>query len=338
MPRLEARPVHRQDISEAALLLAGRHRRDRTRLPMLATRFEDKGACAEEIERLAGTPGASGAAALRDGRLVGFAFGEKLLPAPQAMTAQFYPPYTMSVPVLGHAVDDEEDATAVIRVLYAFLAAGWTASGFFYHQAHVVAGDAATQEAWVALGFGRTTTAAVRDTALPVEGAPAAVSLHEGGAEDIDVVMRLDETLFLHHSRSPIFWPMLRETEKSAREFQQGLLAAGGNAHWIAHREGQPVGMQTFMRPGFTPPIVEPDGTVYLFQGVVDEEARGGGVGTAILARSMEWCRAEGHRRCCLHFASGNPSGAPFWLSNHFVPVEHSMLRHVDERIAWANR
>ena len=53
---------------------------------------------------------------------------------------------------------------------------------------------------------------------------------------------------------------------------------------------------------------------------------------------SMRWAREQGHLTCTLHFASGNPSGAPFWLRHGFIPVTHTMERRVDERIAWANQ
>jgi hypothetical protein len=51
----------------------------------------------------------------------------------------------------------------------------------------------------------------------------------------------------------------------------------------------------------------------------------------------MAWARKQGHRWCTLHFASGNPSGAPFWLGHGFIPVEYTMSRHLDERVAYAN-
>ena len=39
-----------------------------------------------------------------------------------------------------------------------------------------------------------------------------------------------------------------------------------------------------------------------------------------------------------LHFATPNLSGAKFWQSSGFEPVEYGMRRRVDERIAWANK
>jgi hypothetical protein len=49
----------------------------------------------------------------------------------------------------------------------------------------------------------------------------------------------------------------------------------------------------------------------------------------------MAWASGAGYTTCTLHFASENYSGGPFWLKHAFVPVEHTMERRVDERIAW---
>lgn len=210
-------------------------------------------------------------------------------------------------------------------------------NGFFVHMTHITPGDAATQEAWVALGFGRGNTCAVRDTA-PVEDAVATnIEIHQAGPEDLSVVMGLNDSLYMYHSQSPIFWPFLQEPQPAEREYQRSILSDSANAHFIAYDGGRPIGMQTFMRPGFIPETVEPGGNVYLYQGVVETDVRGGGVGTALLAHSMEWARAQGDQMCTLHFASANPSGAPFWLGHGFVPAEYAMIRHVDERVAWAS-
>ncbi|MGH2633455.1 MAG: GNAT family N-acetyltransferase [Tepidiformaceae bacterium] len=171
----------------------------------------------------------------------------------------------------------------------------------------------------------------------PVEVSRAAsVEIQQASSEDFAVISALSDELTAFHSRAPIFWPLLTEPHHAAEEAHRGLLADPRNAHFVAYEGGQPVAMQTFARPGFTPSIVEPEGNVYLFEGMVEERARSGGIGTALLNHSMAWAREQGDERCTLHFASANPSGAPFWLSQGFVPVEYQMARHVDERVAWA--
>jgi hypothetical protein len=54
------------------------------------------------------------------------------------------------------------------------------------------------------------------------------------------------------------------------------------------------------------------------------------------LNRSLEWARSEGYERCAVDFEPMNVLAARFWL-RYFSPVCYSLVRHVDERIAWAH-
>lgn len=337
MARLTVRDFESGDLEPAAVLLAARQKRYRLRLPVLAAALESPAVCARLLDSLLRSSRSMGVVALNGETLVGFLFGEKMTLAPTDFAAMFFAPHSISMPIHGHAVAEGADPMAVYRALYGELAGRWVRNGFFVHMGHITPGDAELQEAWVALGFGRGNTCAVRDTS-PVTGAvPAKVEIHQASAEDLAVVMALNDSLFAYHSQSPIFWPFLEEPKSAEREYQRSILADPSNAHFIAYEAGQPVGMQTFMRPGFTPDTVEQVGNVYLYQGVVEQDARSGGIGTALLSHSMDWARTQELDKCTLHFASANPSGAPFWLGHGFVPVEYAMTRHVDERVAWAN-
>jgi hypothetical protein len=59
-------------------------------------------------------------------------------------------------------------------------------------------------------------------------------------------------------------------------------------------------------------------------------------VGKAILAQGVNWAREQGYQHVALHYASANIPGARFWSGHGFEAIEYRMVRHVDERIAWA--
>jgi GNAT superfamily N-acetyltransferase len=225
----------------------------------------------------------------------------------------------------------------VYREMYSALAEHFVAAGYFDHMVYLAPSDAAALDAFHSLGFGRALTAAIRGVD-PAPASPAArVDLHHAAAEDAEVVHGLNDELMEHHARSPIFWPHMSETDAASREFQSDLLKdPKTNAHVVAYENGRPLGMNSFMAPFWLSPLVAPEKTVYLYQGVVSQGARGGGVGSAILAEGVAWAREQGYEHIGLHFASPNISGARFWQSNGFKPVEHRLVRHIDERIAWA--
>jgi GNAT superfamily N-acetyltransferase len=269
-----------------------------------------------------------GVVAERDGSLVGFMFGEEMLFAPDHFASQYIPPQSADIGVDSHGVATGEDLLDVYRAMYAELASHWVGRGLFTQRVHIVP-DVEVQEAWVTLGFGRHLTAAVRETAPPVSAASRnGIEVHQAAAEDIDVVMSLADCLNRHHLQSPIFWPILPAPQPAAREFNLGHLGdPGTNPYFVAYMDGRPIAMQTFIKPGFLPSVVDQESNLYLFEGIVDENARSGGVGAALLDHTMAWLREHGIRWCTLHFASMNPHGAPFWLKHGFIPVEHEMGR-----------
>lgn len=336
--RIEIRDLTTADLENATRMLARRHRADRTRTPALSTRFDDVGQLRPMLDEALARPAARGVLALQGGEATGFMVAGLVLPPPTNWFAAFAPVRSMQIGYAGHAAIGP-DAGDVYRHMYAVLAPHWLARGAFAHAIEINAGDETALDAWFSLGFGQVFTLAVRDTG-PVVADPdrigPSVEIDQVGAEEIDVVMKLNDDLARHHNASPIFLPYLAETAPSARANQMELLADPANAHWVAYRDRIPVGMQTFHQQTFAE-LARPDRSIYLFQGVTDPGGRGAGVGTAILRRSMEWARDAGYERCTLHFLSANIPGARFWLGSGFTPLTHTLVRRIDERIAWAN-
>jgi GNAT superfamily N-acetyltransferase len=325
-------------LDAAAALLAGRHRRDREREPMLPASFDDASACKAAIEHSFDSTGWHGVAAEAGGEIVGFAIMTPQHIAATHFLASFFPPRGAS---LGYGAYATKSGTEhdVLRAMFSDLAEHFVELGIFDFSVSIPASDPVTGEAFASLGFGRNMTCAIRDVAPPARGAATGIEMHEASAEDAEVIFGLNEELTLHHARSPIFNPYIRESDPSSHDFQRNLLnEPAANAHWVAYENGRPVGMNTFMQPFFLSPMTVPEKTIYLFQGIVTKDVRAGGVGTAILSNSAEWARAQGYEHIALHFASANLSGAKFWQSSGFRPVEHGLRRRVDERIAWANK
>lgn len=334
---LNVAPFQEEHLDGAALLLAQRHTRDRSLEPALPAAFASPEVTRPLLEQQLREAGASGVAALRDGALVGFLLATPVLPGPRQFVASVFPPRSMAIPYHGHALAQEEDP-ALTRELYGALAEGWVRRGFFDHFVSVPATASGLRDAWDSLGFGRDSACAIRAVDEPVKGAKRAapVEVRQVDPEAFEAIKELSRALAEHHVRAPVFAPLLEEPLEHGFEFTRGLLADPANAHFLAYRDGEAVGMCTFMGPGFLSPLQTPQGCVYLFQGIVHQEARGMGVGSALLSRSMVWAREQGYAWCALHFATANLSGARFWLGNGFRPIEYRLHRRIDERVAWA--
>jgi GNAT superfamily N-acetyltransferase len=333
--RITVGPFTRQHLDAAGRLLAARHARYRAASSLLPAEYEAPGAWRPMLESAVAATGVHAARCEVDGDIAGFMAMEPMLFGPAEMVAAFFAPRSAQVGFGSHAAR-EDVAFDVYRELYAEVSQHLVALGFFDHVVYVAPDDVVVNDAFVSLGFGRSVTAAIRGVepidAEPVDGA---IEIHQVSSEAIRDVIRLNDELSEHHRATPIYWPHLPETAAATEEFQRQLLDDPANAHFVAYERGRAIGMQTFMPPDWVAPPLRPEQTVYLYQGIVSADARSHGIGRAILAAGIDWCREQGYRHVALHFASANISGARFWQAAGFRPTEYRLTRHVDSRVGW---
>ena len=125
--------------------------------PLLSERFEDPDAALIEVASLWAEEGASGAVALRGGRVVGFLLGTRR--NDQAWGANVW------IEPGGHAVEEAEE----IRDLYAAAAGRWVEEGRTRHYVVVPAMDAPLVDAWFRLSFGQQQVHGVRDVPAEID-------------------------------------------------------------------------------------------------------------------------------------------------------------------------
>jgi GNAT superfamily N-acetyltransferase len=65
-------------------------------------------------------------------------------------------------------------------------------------------------------------------------------------------------------------------------------------------------------------------------------EARGTGLGGALLEEALAWARSQEFAAVTLHYQTANPLSSAFWTGHGFKPVMYHLRRRLDERIAWA--
>ena len=130
--------VHFSDahLEDAARLLAARHARQREVEPLLPERFEEPARAREELDAVRHTEGASGAAAFREGHLVGYVLGSSRDTETWGENVW--------IEAAGHAVEEAED----VRDLYAAAAGRWFEEGRRRHYTLVPATDSKLVEAW----------------------------------------------------------------------------------------------------------------------------------------------------------------------------------------------
>ncbi len=312
-------------------------------LPLLGDRFTDAAACEGLVRGHLGETGSDSVIAERDGRLAGFLIGQRKHTSMEAFDAQYEPPMYAWMPGSGHGVAPGEDVEAVYAAMYSYLGERWVDGGYFEHRITMPLGMPASTEAWFHLGFGSLYTFCVRESA-PLEASratqhlDATIDVQRATPSERAEVLRFQDESGRWHRGAPIFWPYIERQASAAIEaYTTGALADEANGIFLARRNGVAVALNLLMaQADWGSTFTQPDGSVYLYEGITSPEARGTGAGTAILAHTLDWAREAGHRYVTLHYATPNPSGGPFWRGHGFVPVEVTLQRRLDERLAWA--
>ena len=155
MTRVQIRSFVDDDVPTAALLLAGRQRRDRMSEPLLSPEYEDPRLCEQLLHGALDPKG--DAVALEGGRVIGYLLA---VPGDDELRGR----HVWSG--LEHHARAADASPEVVRHLYAHLAQQWVDDGRLHHYAVVPGADL---DPWLALAFGHEQIHAVRATASTTE-------------------------------------------------------------------------------------------------------------------------------------------------------------------------
>ncbi len=312
--RPEIVPFADEHLAEASVLLAARHARHRLVEPLLSAAFEKPDAACVELEAAWRSEGASGAAALDGGRLVGYLVGAPRRGAP------FGP--NVWVDPSGHAVEEAE----TVRDLYAHAAAAWVAGGSTRHYAVVPAHDPALLDAWSRLEFGQQQGLGIRE--VPRQpGEPGRARVRIGTADDVDEILRLD-ILGEYQSSSPTFAAHVAPDPEEAREELLEELADPRVASLIAELDGRAVGIATAAPAeysGLHTGVARPDDACILGYAATVPEVRGSGAGVALTEGVFAWARENGYTTVVVDWRVPNLLSSRFWPARGF---RTSFVRH----------
>ena len=333
---LELVAFHEGHLPAAAELLARRHARDRLAMPLLPARFEAGRSALAAVREVWHKPWTTGAAALRDGRLVGYLMGEARFDVLRGRHIWAHLP--------GHAL--AEDAPADLYAdLYAAAGPAWLRLGAFDHYVMMPAADASGLDAWYGLTFGREQAHAMRSLAepLPEPVDVPGVRIRRATPDDRDVMVEEMSPLLRNRLAGPLVWGVaLPESLWPMREGFAEMLTDTHATVWLAEEDtpgGRVLGYQAYFSA--TPSddnltISLSDRTTLLEVAATRPEARGRGIGRALTRAGLAGAAAAGYALCVADWRTTNIEAARFWPRLGFRPAVYRLTRKVDARIAWA--
>jgi ribosomal protein S18 acetylase RimI-like enzyme len=301
MSGLEIRALAVDHLDAAAALLAARHREHRAAEPLLSKWFEDPGATRAELTPLWSEDHASGAVALRGGRVVGFLLGTRR--DDQKWGANVW------VEAAGYAAEEPE----LVRDLYAFAAQRWVDEGRTRHYALVPGLDDQVQ-AWFRLSFGAQQAHGIKEVDERLWPPGARRAEHR----DIDALLELAPLISDHQALAPVFTGI--DFQQDADELRAMLASEIANdqiGELVYERDGRVVACFEIV-PVETDSIAEPDGSAYLGWAASLPEARGSGAGLALTEAAFAWAHEQGYASMLTDWRETNLLSSRFWPARGF--------------------
>ena len=312
-----------EHIPAAARLAAANHARERAAVPCLPARQ------AEHYlplfhKYVAKFPGV--AAMDKDDQLIGFIIGAKIPNFKGTQTG-------IHVPEWANAAVGT-DRYSLIRYLYEYISAKWVENGCFAHAISLYAHDEIALNTWFRTSFGMICGDAMREL-VPVQGhVNKDIEVRRATEEDIDLFLPLAHEHSRYYPTAPLFMPLL---DLEDRAYYEEWLKRDHHNLWLALDRGEPIGyfQSSPSHPGARELIRDP-GTCSVSSAFVRPGTRKGGVGATLLQHVVDWAKEHGYERCAVDYETHNIYGSRFW-EKHFTPVTCSLIRRVDERVAWAH-
>lgn len=315
---LEVRPFGEEDLAAAAVVLADRHRRHRAAEPLLPAAYEEPEAARAEIEALWRGDGVTGAAAVRQGRLVGYMLG-----APRADSVWGQNGW---IELAGHAAAQPED----VRDLYAAIAQAWVDEGRMRHFALVPATDAGLIDAWFRLSFGQQQAHATREVDA---GARRPAEVRRAGPRDVDALVELEPVLPAVQDRAPTFaFRLVADDPDEVRADIEQEVANPDVGLFVAEAEGRIVGSFLVCPVEMSSSVVglcRPPGGCHLAWAATLPSVRGTGAGLALMQAAHAWAHEAGYSVMTIDWRVANLLASRFWLRRGFRPTFLRLSRSI---------
>ncbi len=322
-------PFTEDMIPEAGQLLAQRHKRNRTKLPLLPVRFEDPAVTSKAVQALWQKKFKNGYAVFRDGKMTAYLIGD-FVNQPWARCGYVYLP--------GYALAEGE-SIMTLQDLYALLGDDWVKKGIFSHGLYISAADANVIDALFSLGFGKERVDGLMDLrtiVIPEMEAPAGVTIRRAVTGDNHHLGELSPTIMKSLANAPYWHPTVPEDWEELREGWAELVDEKDWTVWMA-LEGETVLGTIAFHPeeeGDTEMLISPRTTTFTVA-ATKPEARGRGIGTALTWHGLEQARKEGFEICYTDWISPNLPASRFWPRFGLKDAAYRLSKRIDPMIAW---
>lgn len=235
------------------------------------------------------------------------------------------------IPEWGHAAITD-DQKSIYQIMYEKAASRWVKNGYFKHLISFFSGDKEVKDTFSWFGFGMTTVDAARDVES-IETDDVGIQIVEADVDDAETIHKLRVDMDRYTASSPIFLPY---EEKPDVDYYEKYLQEDSTKCWFAVDGDEPISYILLGKSSDGAYVIQDENSININGAFTKDGYRRRGIGTKLLSKAVQWAEEKGYQRITVDFEPENILGRNFWLK-YFQPVCYSMVRNVDEIIAWAN-
>jgi GNAT superfamily N-acetyltransferase len=209
--------------------------------------------------------------------------------------------------------------------MYMALAQEWANQHIHLHLIRHFAHDTILQETLYQLGFGAILAERLRDCSSVDERSDMAIRVEQ----DVSKLITLQTEHNRFYPQAPIFIQKPTDTQEVRADLEAH--AQQGDMFFVYDEQDEPcaymiVGESTIGGEGF---LLEQTNTAQIKSAYACPEARGKGIGAALLQRAIAWSQQQGYERIFVEHETANIYGGNFWGS-YFSPYLYTSMRYID--------
>lgn len=287
-------------------------------------------------------PDTAGWIALEGSTALAYLIGRDYLLDDEDMRRTFLPPRFCWVRYDG-IMAATPDAARLLPLLWGKLADWFLQRGGIIHLVEQFHADAACDQVWRDLGFGRRNCYAVRGLTQPLDVPVVQGGIHIRRAtlDDVETLLEFHFANIGYHASAPVFeyadTRMAKREEISMRHELTTTLADMRDIILLAERDSDHLvlgEMAAHTRPPLSMEryLLMHHGSTYIRDVLVRPEARGQGIGTALFTALRTELLRRGFSIAYLNFIPSNPTSSLFWPKMGFRPLTYRLDRTIDPR------
>jgi GNAT superfamily N-acetyltransferase len=310
-------PITEAHLQPAVELFLESYRQERAANPLLPTGIlDDPGRIYSTLQACLGSPGV---VVFQENRLLAYMLtGARF--TWKGQQAALVPEYAHSA--------QQQGKQELYQLMYQQLAQEWLVEGIHLHLVGHLAHDPALLETLYMLGFGAIVCEQLRDLSTNVEHQAIPIR------EEVDPQQLIDLELEhrRYYQRSPIF--LSRPTGRDEALADITAQIKGGDHFYVAYEEVEPCAYMILGEAGVGDEgfLLQKTNSAQIKSAYARPNARGKGIGRALLQYAIEWSSQGGFERLFVEHETANVSGGNFWRK-HFVPFVYFSMRYIDSTI-----